>query len=203
MRSPFIEHFVDVAPAILKANFRPDSCINSTRVFIEVMRAFNVKAEPRSVMTVAVNRIYAEKLIANGGWPTRREQTDEWCAAGGWSLGIDIDGHTNADGWPGHLVAVAQDFLVDASARQFNRPTKGIPIPDVFVAPMNRRFRKGKGSIEGHDTVTGSMIFYTPRFENETFKQMPGWQFHDMNRRVAAEITNIIAERIGRKAVAV
>jgi len=193
---PIIKLFVEVAAPIFRERFRADSCINATRVTVEVLRAFGVRAEPCSVLFVAANGAYVRRLSERGSLPDK-ETLDRWIAEdGAWALGVDTT--STRDGkFAGHLVAIAQDFLIDASARQFSRPERSLVVPDIFVGETNPRFRKGKGSIvfAGSD---GEVLTYTVRKPDDgSWRTAPGWQLSEGNAHVFADIVNFMTEALG------
>ncbi len=199
---PIIKLFTEVAPEILRAEFRADSCINATRVTIEVLKCFGVSAKPMSVRFVAMNAIYHARFSKmNPLSATRVQLPDEatmqqWVAEGGWALGIDIWNDAEPGKWAGHLVALAQDHLIDASARQFNRPEKKIVLPDIFVGPITPRFLKGKGPMIGTDDTNGAFCWYFARPEDESFKHTPGWSSLG-NAHAANAIIYAMAQKLG------
>lgn len=121
-----------VAPAILEEHFHPDCCIAATRHGIEALRYFGVEAQPVKVQTFAGNADWIrwiEQLAAAG-----RSPDDEAMPDGSWSVGIDLSADgvraTSARGrYPGHLVFVADGFLIDLSLGQMSRPERGMTLP--------------------------------------------------------------------------
>lgn len=199
---PFVRLFERVATPILARDFLETRCVNATRICLDVMRAFNVRAYPLSVQAVALNRAYRTKLAELGRMPTDNE-LPAWVAEGAWAIGVDVRGSatdTSANAWGGHLIAVVQDWIVDSAAIQISRPSKGIDIPDIFVGATSRRFLKGKGSV-GFESDGGAVLTYTPRPEDESWKDLPGFQPHPYNADAAREIANRMAQMMGRKTV--
>ena len=189
--------FVEHATPILAERCAPNRCLNATRVCIDVMRAFGLKARPVSVKALAMNGIFRDRLESLGRWPTEAEM-DGWVAEGGWALGIDTKG-TDADAannaWPGHLVAVVQQrWLVDASAIQMRRPDLGILLPDIFVGEVQKPFLVGRGSA-GFESESGAILNYMARLDDESWKVMSGFQPHEFNTDMAREIAGRIRRR--------
>lgn len=197
---PMIRLYVSVATPIFRERFMARRCLNTTRVCLEVMRVFNVRCEVLSVHTMAMNKIYVDNLHMLGRFPEPSE-LKAWIADGAWALGIDTrkESETKSD-WPGHLVAVVQDFLVDGGAIQLSRPWKGIEIPDIFVGAVTPRFMKGKDSLLFSDE-RGAQLSYHARFDDESYKSIPGFAPHEKNLETAAEIANKMATLLGRKPV--
>jgi hypothetical protein len=113
-----------VTRAAVLARYRPDSCITTTRVLIEVLRYFGVSAEPWAVdltVTNAAGRKWAATDVPIEDWP------DE-----AYSIGMRADSAARpGDGGQfgvGHVVAVvAGGLMADASIDQVARPGHGIP----------------------------------------------------------------------------
>ena len=67
---PYIRHFVHEATPIFKERFSDSRCLNATRICLDVMNAFNVRAVPMSVRTLAMNKIYCERFRRLDRLPT-------------------------------------------------------------------------------------------------------------------------------------
>jgi hypothetical protein len=200
---PFVRLFERVATPILRRDLMDTRCVNATRICLDVMRAFNVRALPLSVQAVAMNCTYRAKVAELGRMPTDEELSRWVHDDGAWAIGIDVResaNDTNANAWGGHLIAIVQDWIVDSAALQLSRPSKGISIPDIFIGATSRRFIKGKGSV-GFESDNGAILTYTPRPEDESWKTLPGFQSHSYNTEITCEIANHMARMMGRRAV--
>src|SRR5271155_4734145 len=94
---PFVRLFEKEATPVLRRSFMSTRCVNATRICLDVMHAFNVRAVPLSVQAVAMNATYRQKLDKLGRFPTA-EELKPWLNEGAWSLGVDIrDAATNTD----------------------------------------------------------------------------------------------------------
>jgi hypothetical protein len=58
---------------VLREYFNDNSCINSTRVLLEVFRAFGLAARPFAVRAMIFSRTFMERAEREGRFP----QTDE------------------------------------------------------------------------------------------------------------------------------
>jgi hypothetical protein len=195
---PFIKLYVEEAAPILAKHFSNTRCLNGTRVCIDVLKHFNVRAKPLSVDVLVANLAYASRCM-RGGLPKDDAELEEWKAAGAWAVGLDKLPSPDDDVrgvWPGHLVAIAQDWLIDSGSVQMSRPAKGIILPDIFVCPVSKRFLKGKDTLSFRDK-DGTVIIYDKR-DDKSFYRMPGFQAHDGNRAVADEVIERIERRMGR-----
>ncbi len=189
-----IRAYVDKAPVVFDRYFRKDRCINATRVLIDVMDHFKIKARPLSVFCAVHNKILVD-YMKKYGHNMSEEQLDEAYDNGAWGVRIETEGTIKAGGWPGHLVAIVQDrWLVDSAAGQMSRPHKGINLPPIMVAPATRRFQKGSEGCTMHNSE-GAVLFYNARPDDESYAAGAGWQRHPVNRKVVAEIIEAMSQR--------
>jgi len=199
---PMIRLFVQAAAPIMRERFTDNRCLNSTRVCLEVMSAFNVRCKPASVQALATNKIWVDKVNQIGRLPTGDEM-QAWIAEGAWSLAIDTDEKSSDpenNAWAGHLVAIVQDHLVDCSSLQMNRPHKSIALPEIFVGATTSKFLKGKDSLVFVSGVDGSFLSYRMRTDDDgIWWDLPGFAPSDHNLEVAADIANAMARVLGRK----
>ena len=78
--------------------------------------------------------------------------------------------------WNGHLVAhlPRQQFLIDATADQANRPEKGIELPEIaIVRPTSRKFLNGDETLV---TQFGECRFQYEVRRNEGFRKSDFWK---------------------------
>ena len=123
-----LQDVVTVVRGNVLETFRQDSCIASTRVVIDVLDYFGIVARPRPVAAVAFNPEGYQLFLK--GVPL-----EEWPKSAH-SVGVKGTGPHVGDRWDGHLVAVNETHLFDASLDQMSRPEQGIPLEaSVFVMP--------------------------------------------------------------------
>jgi hypothetical protein len=191
--NPLLRLYVEHAEAVLRERFRPDCCLNATRVGLECMTALRLNAEPLSVRCTAANRGYLEVVKKLGRLPELPEEL----GARAWCVAVDDRGDSvqftgsaaeaGADtGWPGHLVMIVQRrWLVDGSTRQMRRPQRGLEVPDVLVAEVGDKFlRKKKPRFV---RLSDAAVLYVPR-DDRSFEHMPGFQRSEHNLEAAREI---------------
>lgn len=181
--------FAETAPKIIGENFTPSCCLNATRCFIEAMKSFNILATPVVVETIAFNRVWEEQVRANDdNWPRNAREKQKFLDAGGYS--IAVGGANDANGWPHHIVAIANGHLVDASAGQMSRPKFDMTIPQVMVVPVPASFvlvpqfaisQSTEGVALGYKVQPGI-----------PYAELPGWQLAPHNLRVAKEFVDAI-----------
>ena len=148
--------------------FRKDHCVNGTRVAIEVLHRFGVEARPLSVAFILFNRFAWE--LYNEGVPA-----DEW-PEHAWSLGVGPEGMTvsiddqGEDRWNGHLVAEGDNWTLDISAGQFDRPGR-----IVCRGPRVMPALPAKGWVEMIDNF-GQILAIRRWPENNAWRHAPGWK---------------------------
>jgi len=88
--------FQNVARQKIRKEFNATSCIPSTRVTIDVLRAFHIEAEPLPVRMSVANELYM-KALSEGDLPPEDERgRDEWSArTGACSRVIGMDDNDN------------------------------------------------------------------------------------------------------------
>lgn len=139
-----VEFLVDVGRPRILEDYLPSSCIVSTRVSIEFLRYFGVRAAPRAVLAEAMNPAAVEFVLAHG-WEAVHSDSGKSCAAaGGWMVVTDNESGPpgtvdESNGWRGHLVAMIEDdYLLDLSADQMARPLKNLLVPGPIFGPVSR-----------------------------------------------------------------
>jgi hypothetical protein len=123
-------------PELVEAEFRRrDLCIFSTRLVMQVAEYFGVTVEPMPVRAVAYNAAFA-KHVADGTCDTGKPS--EW-GDGSWSVGIGYGyppGHSNANGWNGHLVAAGGGHYADFAISQAERPERDLVFGGSLIAVL-------------------------------------------------------------------
>lgn len=193
--NPILAQFILSATPIMDFAFAQDRCINATRVTIDVLRKFHIKAKPLSVECTAVNGKCAELLIKYGHLPQTDEETEQWWGQGAFVFKIDT-GPARPGHWNGHVVTIANGHIIDAAVGQFNRPDKSLLIPEsILVAPLRPGFFAGKSMILGADH-TDARLIYTPRPDDKSFIKASGFERHEGNVRVTEEIVRDMIRKL-------
>ncbi len=204
--SVFVRLFAEEGARILARHCDVTRCVNATRVCLEVMRAFHVRAEPLSVDALAVNRAWLALTTSLGRdlghGPETAEETRLFQKAGAWAVGFDTEPRSTDNAknvWPGHLVAIVQkEWIVDAAAIQMSRPHKHIAIPDVFVGHAPKAFLKGK-SQTAFESGEGARLVYQARLEDRSWETLSGFRPHEHNLMMAREIVLRMRSRLAGK----
>lgn len=166
---------------ILLERFRPNCCVNGTRIAIEVLARFNISAKPMATRTATFNApAWVHTLNQLRG-------TSEPIPEGDAYMGDAGSGDATGPGWDGHLVCVAGDYLIDAAMGQFHRPERGICIPSQSMAHKQPRERLA-GFLAGSETIIveerqhGAAVVYEPHLDDDGFRAFSGWMLHEGNR---------------------
>lgn len=198
--------YQDIAPRIIYSKYRADCCLSATRITIEVLSAFGFTAWPMTTSTMIMNAKMFQLARLKGDMPDTKEELDAWVEQGAWALGSDgrrqnvaLQPSADPDGWAWHLVALVNDeYIVDASSRQMNRPERDIIVGDIVAAPMPKQFASGdvpailrcengtvltykaEPSIEEYKVLQGYRAAHTVETANEIIIRM-----HDALKRKA------------------
>jgi hypothetical protein len=181
-RIRIISAYANEAGPIFRHYFTPDCCLNGTRVALEAMKHFGVEARPLTTQVMLFNKLFWERIQAKGEMPDE-EECQAWVREGGWSIGIRGQS-TGRPGWPYHLVAIADSFLIDSSMRQFNRPERNIEVPDLSLSKATPDFLAGRLPLV-LSSASGLVISYNPEPSNLSYQACPGFEQHDLNMKVA------------------
>jgi hypothetical protein len=137
-----------------------------------------------------------------GGWPDDEAQFNAWCQAGAHNLAITGQllhpiAQGAEPGWPWHLVARVGKYLVDPSARQFQRPEHGIDAPNTLVTVVPASWDSGEQTVQVM-TEAEAMIMYTAQPDVDSYIQASGWRRHAINLDAAREVAYNLTEEIRR-----
>jgi len=195
--------------AILRRYFREDSCINSTRVLLEVFRALRLDASPFSVRAMVFSGGFVQRAWREGRFPQSDAELRAWVADPTvYSVGVGFGTiQMPKDGWPGHLVLrVGQDHLLDATIGQASRPSRGIHMPEMLALhDVPERFWRERCVIV-REMPDGSIVRYEPTPRNNGYLSSPGWQLRPgieeaaYREIMAALDTRNVAIRYGHRA---
>lgn len=158
------------------------ACILGTRALIETLAYFGIRAKPVSVDLLAAN---ASAIAAIEAGIPQSEWPDDW-----WTVGVD--GTTQGPdpgGYNGHLVAIAEGkYLVDPTARQFDRPDKGIYIPAPLVGP----FHPNQRSV-AYEADEGSALVYRPHGRKD-WHRAPAWRLKSRYGPVSSRAITLVRD---------
>lgn len=173
-------------PEILK-RFKPDSCIASTRVGIEVLKRFGITAEAIPVKVMVYNEPLWKRMTAGSFDGTFNDED--------WSVGIGMGYDPRRrpeDGFNGHLVIKTEGLLVDLAIDQASRPEKGLPI-ESLVVPWPQTW----GIRPFRFCLAGCYYDYSPS-ENGAYQDAPDWKESDRWTSTVDSVTSILVRHGAR-----
>lgn len=179
--------------------FSPDRCINVTRITIDVLKHFGIQAKPLSVHFWAFNQKWYDRVQAGIPEPKTEEELQAWVAEGASSLGIDTKAK-NPDKYPGHVVTIAQERLIDAACGQFNRPEYDVHIPGILVSDLRPGFLAGKSGITlvGEEQGVRTYVMYKARPDDREFIKAEGFKRHMDNERIVRATVNMMKKILSK-----
>ena len=169
-----IDRFNRVAQPYLQV-FKPNTCIEQTRILAECLREFGVPVEPIETTLF----VHCPKLnLAYVSGATAEERARGKAVAGCW---IDCT-TTEGEGY-GHVLAVAeigsQFYLIDPTLAQASQPNHGpvIPVCCVQIGPVARRPEPCCQIEAGFELNDGNEIAVLWRLNGtRRFEQTPAWE---------------------------
>lgn len=203
-----IEALLNQATPVLQREFKPDVCILGTRMAIECLDAFGVRARPQPVGMMVFNA--EARALAEGGMPVEELQEvmrriPKEQPGGPWVIGVDPNDDPRDGRFNGHLVAIAGSVLVDLTLPQVNRPHKGIKLDPtaITLGPL--------WDEEGHDgdiTDDGVMVIWEKADHNLNWQLAPDWTWpalgtdgrprRALNRALTGEIIRAMRRELNR-----
>ena len=154
-----------VREAVL-GEYRQDSCIAATRVTIEVCRYFGIAARPEPVRVSAWTPAAWANREALAGVPLGQWPPDAWA--------VGITGGEHKPGrWNGHLVAVAGEWLLDASLDQLSRPARGLTLRAAAFTLPDGWDRTEPDTMHIAES-SGAVILYAP-LGDDAWRRSPNW----------------------------
>lgn len=183
--SAVVDLLVAKARPLILADFRADSCLASTRVAFDVLRAAGVRVKPMVTESVALNAQVCAAIDAD------RSLDEDDVAAGARLVQTDLTlARHDTKRFPGHLVAVLPDdrLLVDLSADQVDRPAKGIYVPGPVVIPLTATWERGD-HYAGLDLAFGGRLLYR-RVRNPAldYRAAKDWAERDRTAHIVAAL---------------
>jgi hypothetical protein len=186
--------FASVARPVMLAYLGGDrrTCIASTRMAIETMRALGLEAEAVPVQFVVRCKALNFAYISGFSHKARQRMARQ--------TGKPI--LTRGDGWNGHLIAaVAGRWLIDSSIDQIHSPDHGLvvepcalvmPIPEGKVPSLKRLHVEARG-----ETDNGQRLEISYRsIENHTYRDAEAWEFCAGMKWVVAAILDAMTRKV-------
>lgn len=194
---PILDALIMVARPIIREHFRPDSCIASTRVTIDVLRYFGILAEPLPVNALVFNP-EAAAMIVNGSTDAdvaEKLATQSDADTGGvWSVGVGMGSPAGEGKWAGHLVAAIpeQQIVVDLSLDQASRPHKNMVLSPYWAHIGDMKWWAGETRFP-HSSADGSLVWLGRGCANPNgFTDSPNWRKQNQKLLFTSMVGQII-----------
>lgn len=183
-RDALIAHLLGPGRARILQEYHPDSCIVSTRIAVECLKAHGLEAWPQAVAMHAFNPTAAAHV-------EKREAFD-YDEDGGYAVAVEGTGHWGPDSrgrrsWDAHLVAMFRDstgeVMLDLSLDQATRPER-----DLVVHPIVFRVL---GWPTGWKFENGCLVAYD-RVPSRSYRQSPNWAQRSYWGEIVEEILDAV-----------
>jgi len=186
-----LDSYAAVASEYLPQWFAASRCLNATRITIEVLAQFGVATRAQPTQVLVMNEVMWREVTRRGRLPESEAESLEWMNAfGAYSVGVTGEAADDLPpGYPAHLIAVADGYLIDAAARQFHRPAHEIYTPEVLLTRMTRS--TSPWIVEGPN---GTVISYQA-LDDQSYRTVAGFQRSAHNLDAA----DAIARRVRAK----
>jgi hypothetical protein len=145
---------------VLRASAR-GSCVQATRMGIEALKYFGVKAKPLVTLAITGNAAWVE-------WVKLEDPTAPWSDEV-WSVGTDPKQKPGERGYPAHLVIEIDGQLLDLDAGFCARPEKGIHVPDTVLLPLTAH-----GA--AMDLAEGGVLLYRYHTPTVDYRKSGAWR---------------------------
>jgi hypothetical protein len=182
-----INRLMEFAPSLIGDKVRVHArCILATKIGIDVLAAFDIKADPCPVRIVMANRRYV-RALEDGASPVTAIAT-------GGHLMVTSDHPNTAQAWSGHLMihVPAKQVLLDLDFRQFSRPAHGINLPETAL------FEWPTGTVT-RECRNNQVQLAITRTEDDDFRTGADWQGQPQTTAIVrAVIRSIKANRVKR-----
>jgi hypothetical protein len=184
-----------VRDEILK-DFAPDCCIATAAILGRVFRHFHFDTTPIPVYVNIFNAAYLKLRRMGVPFPDDPAELRELMdRTGASAVTIAESGHPGK--WPGHMLVLVQDVLVDASLDFCNRPEHSITIPPFMTTPARPTFLKYRSQLAS--TVNACEIVYR-RSHDYSWRSAPDWTNESRARRAVNAIIGRVDSSRRRRA---
>lgn len=169
-------------------------CLNASWITARTLRRLGLPAQPMSVDATLGNAAMLRLLQKHGRGPTTQAEGKAWADAGAWMIQCDPDRSPEDEAnnrFPGHVVVLSGDWVVDAAASQFHRPARRIAAPEVllFKAPVGFATGEEAAEVPG---MYGDMAVYRARPWDRRHEHAEGFSASHLNIRTANEVERAV-----------
>ena len=183
--------------------YRPDSCIASVRIGIDVLAGLGLQASPLMVQTNIFNAAMVRLLEErNGELPDdRAERMALFEAVGAWGLGLGMRDPERTDQDPEtsgiHVVAIVEQALLwDLSIDQASRPQHNMLIGEPLVADTTPAFLAGRAPLGLPESHGLGLIAITARPHDRRYAVSQNWRRDGRDAPLNARIVAAVLDQL-------
>jgi hypothetical protein len=184
-----------VRDEILK-DFTSDCCIATAAILRRVFRHFHFETSPIPVYVNIFNAAYLKLRGTGVPFPDDPAEMRELMDRTGASA-VTITESVHPGKWPGHMLVLVQDILVDASLDFCNRPEHSITIPPFMTMRAHPPFLEFRSQLAR--MVNGCEIVYK-RSHDKAWLSDPDWTSESRARRAVNAIIGRVDSSRRRRA---
>lgn len=149
------------------------TCIWGTKVALRVMEHYGVLNPRGTAVRVMVGNERYAAMLQHRAPPRDQVELAEWQRQGAFVTGCGWgEAPKDDDSWPGHVVALADEFLVDLTADQFARPQNAIEV-ESLACRVTSAFVEGRERAV-YITEGGCLVIYEISTD-ESWRETPAW----------------------------
>lgn len=180
-----LERLVDIAPGEIRLDYpQKDTCILSTAIAIDVLKALGIACRPLSVEAIIGNRPFGERVLSEGF--SFKANDPWWQSSGAYSIGFGFSQEALPGKTIGHLVSLSENHILDLTLDQADRPTKGIHTnPSLISIGDERRFLEGEAIACWHQDT---FLFYRAKPLDRFYESAPDWTRLSKRRAIVERI---------------
>ncbi len=196
-----IDRLAPVAYPTMREEYRPDCCIAAAAILIRVFKECGYEAEPVPVTVEVYNEAMVKLLESGNPLPSDLERKRLLLdLTGAWGVAIAPadtpvvsplrdQRRPLGGGYGGHLLLRVNEYLIDATIQQAERPEYQIKLPPMIVAcHAERLMRDGKLFLE-----VGTCHVVYRRITDESYREATDWK----RTKPFRQTVNKILQRIG------
>jgi len=177
---------------ILAYNHRPDTCLFSTALAIDVLSTFGIEAKPLKVSLLCFNKPFWERMSSTNSLPQTERERKAWEEEiGAYALGLGVP-DPKKKGPSLHVVCYTEPdhIMIDLSVDQINRPKHGIVVEPAY-GHVDEAFLKGQER-EYFSTKAGVMLCYEAEPWDNFFFMAPDWADKSRRAKLAKKVETIM-----------
>ena len=159
---------IGFAQPAIRAQFGANACIVGTRVAVEVLRHYELRAEPMAVQVQVYNPAYVESVERGKSLDAIADDPECWSAQLGFTGQPQADGELDM-----HVVALVEGrMLLDLTLDQCSAPEHNVVLTPGVFNELSPDFASGGTMIY---PVNGCNVVYTAHPKEKGYLTAPYW----------------------------